>query len=73
MKIIRAIGELSDDYAAIYECEFCKFRAKWSAENNDKFYRLVVPNKKCPRCGKKRGGYLPYASKIKTWWYHGKS
>lgn len=60
MKIIRAVGKIAKDFKAIYECEFCGFTAKWDAEDTPKFYRLSVPNKKCPKCGRKTGGYLPY-------------
>lgn len=72
MKIIKAITPIGEDYTALYRCEFCGKETKWSAENTERFTRLEVPKKRCPRCHKRTGGHLSYPTKIKTWHYHGK-
>jgi len=52
MRIKEIISQHRRDFRAIYECEHCGFMYEGSGYDDSYFHRFVVPNKKCPQCGK---------------------
>jgi len=53
MKIKEIISQSRRDFTAIYECEHCGHTYKSSGYDDNYFHQNVIPNKKCPECGKK--------------------
>lgn len=53
MKINKIISQNRRDFYADYECEGCGFIQKHEYGYDDSnFHNNVIPNKKCPNCGK---------------------
>lgn len=64
MKIKRIISQYRRDFTAIYECEHCNHEEKRSGYDDSYFHTNVIPDMKCPKCGKKaRDDYRPLATK----------
>ena len=53
MKIQKITSMNRRDFHAIYECEFCGFTENGSGYDDSNFHENVIPNMKCPVCGKK--------------------
>lgn len=55
MKIDRILSRHRRDFHADYKCEGCGYMVKGKAGYDDtNFYDNVIPNMKCPSCGKSR-------------------
>ncbi len=68
MKIKRIISQYRRDFTAEYECEHCGHTYTDSGYDDDYFHRTVIPEKVCPKCGKKAGAdYRPLATKYPAW------
>ena len=64
MKIKNIISQHRRDFTAIYECEHCSHEHKGSGYDDQYFHQTVIPDKKCPDCGKTAGEeYRPLAPK----------
>ena len=64
MRIKKIISQHRRDFQAIYECEHCGYTEKSCGYDDEFFHREVIPNKVCPKCGKKAGeDYRPLATK----------
>ena len=52
------------DFNAVYECEHCGYEHEGSGYDDAFFHERVIPDMKCPSCGKKAGeNYRPLATK----------
>lgn len=64
MKIKRIISQHRRDFTAIYVCEHCGYEMEKSGYDDSNFHRNVIPNMKCPQCGKiAEPDYQPLATK----------
>ena len=65
MKIKRIIRKsITCDFTAEYECEHCDYTVEASGYDGANFHNNVIPNKRCPECGKTAsGGYEPMEPK----------
>jgi predicted RNA-binding Zn-ribbon protein involved in translation (DUF1610 family) len=52
MRIKSITSQSRRDFYAIYECEHCGAEHKGSGYDDDNFHRNVIPQMKCPQCGK---------------------
>jgi len=52
MKIQRIESQSRRDFYAIYECECCGYTKRGSGYDDDNFHRNVIPQMKCPKCGR---------------------
>ena len=60
MKIKEITFEMSNDFAAVMECEHCGGTQKLSSGYHDSFYHTrVIPAMTCKTCGKNRDGVVP--------------
>ena len=53
MKIKEIISQHRRDFYAIYVCEHCGDEHEESGYDDANFHQNVIPNMKCPKCGKK--------------------
>lgn len=64
MRIKRFISQHRRDFTAVYECEHCGYEEEGAGYDDAYFHNKVIPNKVCPKCGKKaREDYRPFAPK----------
>ena len=64
MRIKKIISQHRRDFQAIYECEHCGHTKQSYGYDDEYFHREVIPNKVCPKCGKKAADdYRPLATK----------
>ncbi len=64
MRIKRFISQHRRDFTAVYECEHCGYEEEGSGYDDAFFHNKVIPDKVCPKCGKKAGpDYRPFAPK----------
>lgn len=68
MKIIKFISQNRRDFRADYQCEGCGFVEENKSGYDDAyFHNEVIPNMKCPNCGKSGielgVDYRPFATK----------
>ena len=64
MRIKEIISQSRRDFTAIYVCEYCGYTYKGSGYDDEYFHTHVVPDKKCPKCGKKASdNYRPLQTK----------
>ena len=64
MRIKKIISQHRRDFQAIYECEHCGYTKRDYGYDDEYFHREVIPNKVCPKCGKKAADdYRPLATK----------
>lgn len=52
MKIQKIESQSRRDFYAIYECEHCGHTKQGCGYDDDNFHRNVIPEMKCPKCGK---------------------
>jgi ribosomal protein L37AE/L43A len=52
MRIKSITSQSRRDFYAIYECEHCGAEHKGGGYDDDNFHRNVIPQMKCPQCGK---------------------
>ncbi len=52
MRIKEKIDQHRRDFMAIYVCEHCGYEIKGSGYDDANFHENVIPNIKCPQCGK---------------------
>lgn len=52
MKIKRILTQYRRDFRAIFECQFCGYEEEKNGYDDEYFHTIVVPNMKCPECGK---------------------
>lgn len=53
MKIKQIVSQYRRDMTVIYECEHCGHTEKGYAYDDANFHQNVIPDKECPKCGKK--------------------
>lgn len=53
MKIKKIISQHRRDFTALYVCEHCGHEHEGSGYDDAYFHQEVIPEKKCPECGKK--------------------
>ena len=53
MKIKKITSRNRRDFHAVYVCEHCGFECEDYGYDDDYFHNHVIPNKVCPKCGKK--------------------
>ena len=64
MKIKEILSQHRRDFTAIYVCEHCGHEYKGSGYDDEHFHKNVIPDKKCPECGKKADeNYRPLTTK----------
>lgn len=64
MKIKKILYQNRRDFQALYECEHCGYEKEGSGYDDAFFHNNVIPDMKCPKCGKKAGkDYRPLAPK----------
>ncbi len=64
MKIKTITSQHRRDFTAIYECEHCSHTKKGSGYDDANFHQNVIPEMKCPKCGKSAGAdYRPLTTK----------
>lgn len=64
MKIKRITSQHRRDFHAVYECEHCGHEEEGSGYDDRYFHHSVIPNMKCPDCGKTAGDdYRPLTTK----------
>lgn len=64
MKIKEILYQNRRDFQAIYECEHCGYEKRGSGYDDQFFHEKVIPDMKCPKCGKKAPeNYRPMATK----------
>ena len=67
MKIQKITSQSRRDFYAVYECEHCGHTYTGLGYDDDYFHRTVIPNKTCPKCGKKASDdYRPLATKYEA-------
>lgn len=55
MKLIRILNQSRRDFQGGYKCEFCEKKQtdkSMSSYDDRNYHDNVIPNKKCPKCGK---------------------
>jgi len=52
MRIKTILSQNRRDFYAIYECEHCNYSYKDSGYDDSNFHQNVIPQIKCPKCGK---------------------
>lgn len=52
MKIKKILSQNRRDFEAIYICESCNHELKGCGYDDAYFHNEVIPNRKCPKCGK---------------------
>lgn len=52
MKIDEILDQSRRDFTAIYVCENCKHTVRANGYDDSYFHNDVIPNMKCPKCGK---------------------
>ena len=55
MKLIKILKQSRRDFQGQYECEFCKYIQTDSyldSYDDRNYHDNVIPNQKCPKCGK---------------------
>jgi rubrerythrin len=55
MKIKSIESQNRRDFWAIYVCEHCNHEHRGSGYDDANFHQNVIPDMKCPECGKKAG------------------
>lgn len=55
MRIKKIISQYRRDFQAIYECEHCGYTTNGYGYDDEFYHNEVIPNKVCPKCGKKAG------------------
>lgn len=64
MKIKEITSQHRRDFQCIYICEHCSNEVVGSGYDDDYFHSRVIPEKVCPKCGKKANeNYRPLATK----------
>lgn len=65
MRIKEILWQHRRDFSAIYECEHCGYSEIGAGYDDDYFHREVVPDRECPKCGKKadKENYRPMGTK----------
>lgn len=64
MKIKEILSQHRRDFRAIYVCEHCGYEYEDSGYDDEHFHTHVIPDKVCPKCGKKAPeNYRPLATK----------
>lgn len=64
MRIKKILHQYRRDFKAIYECEHCGYTKEDSGYDDYYFHNTVIPNMKCPSCGKIAAeDYRPLATK----------
>lgn len=64
MRIKKIVSQHRRDFRAMYGCEHCGHEFESHGYDDRYFHEEVVPNKKCPECGKTAGDdYRPLATK----------
>ena len=64
MKIEKITSQNRRDFTAWFVCEHCGYRHERSGYDDDYFHREVIPDMKCPDCGKKSpSDYRPMGTK----------
>ena len=64
MKIKKILYQNRRDFQALYECEHCGYEKEGSGYDDAFFHNNVIPDMKCPKCGKKADkDYRPLAPK----------
>ena len=64
MHIRKIISQNRRDFWALYECEHCGHEKEANGYDDANYHRNVIPDKACPKCGKKAGPeYRPLATK----------
>ncbi len=64
MKIKEIVSQHRRDFRAIYVCEHCGYEMEDSGYDDAFFHTKVIPDKVCPKCGKKAPeNYRPLATK----------
>ena len=64
MRIKEKLWQNRRDFRAIYECEHCGFTQENRGYDDANFHQNVIPDMKCPECGKKAGeDYKPMATR----------
>ncbi len=53
MKIKEIKSQYRRDFRAIYKCEHCGHTEEGHGYDDSHFHQHVIPNMKCPECGKK--------------------
>lgn len=53
MHIKEIVNQHRRDFTAVYKCEHCGNETKGSGYDDDYFHNVVVPSKKCEKCGEK--------------------
>ena len=53
MKIKTIKSQNRRDFVAVYVCEHCDHEEEGQGYDDNYFHQNVVPEKKCPKCGKK--------------------
>ena len=59
MHIKKILSRNRRDFHAIYQCEHCGTTEGGSGYDDTNFYQNVIPNQKCPECGKTASGNKP--------------
>lgn len=71
MKIVEMLNQYRRDFRAIYECENCGYKEERSGYDDRNFHDNVIPNMKCPKCGKSRNDLgikeKPTETKYQEW------
>jgi predicted RNA-binding Zn-ribbon protein involved in translation (DUF1610 family) len=71
MKIERILNQNRRDFDAIYKCEHCGNEVKGYGYDDTNFHQNVIPNMKCPTCGKiSPEDYRPLTTKYPDWEVH---
>ena len=52
MRIKEILSQNRRDFRAIYECEHCGYTYEGSGYDDANFHNNVIPEMKCPKCGK---------------------
>lgn len=52
MRIKEIISQNRRDFRAVYECEHCRHSYESEGYDDSNFHQNVIPNFKCPVCGK---------------------
>lgn len=64
MEIVNIISQHRRDFRALYQCGYCGFEMEGAGYDDKNFHENVIPNMKCPKCGKVEGAtYEPRETK----------
>lgn len=65
MKILKTTWQHRRDFTAVYECEHCGHTHSGSGYDDSNFHKNVIPDMKCPSCGKSgdKASYQELATK----------